>query len=125
MAITIAGIVVLIAGILLHLWTGKLLGFFGLIGLPEISASVKGGLVTKGAFSVVRHPTYLAHTLILLGVFLMTGEIVVGLITVIDFLLVNLAIIPLEERELLGRFGKEYERYRGSVPRYFPRIRVS
>ena len=120
MTINIIGIVLLITGTLLHIWTGKLLGFWGLLGLPEISAKVRSGLVTEGAFSVVRHPTYLAHTLMFIGIFLMTEVIAVGIVTLVDFVLVNVIIIPLEDRELLDRFGEEYKDYKKKVPGFFP-----
>lgn len=123
LVITMAGILLLIFGTLLHVWTGKLLGIWGLIGLPEISGRFKAKLVTEGPFSVVRHPTYLAHTIMFTGIFLITGVIAVGLITVLDLLVINLLVIPLEEREISTRFGEEYERYRDRVPRFFPRIR--
>jgi protein-S-isoprenylcysteine O-methyltransferase Ste14 len=57
------------------------------------------------------------------GVFLLTGVIAVGVVTMFDFLVVNAVIIPLEERELLSRFGEEYVQYKKRVPRYFPAIR--
>jgi len=121
-AVIIAGILFLLAGTLLHIWTGTLLGLWGLMGLPEISSKIKGGLVTEGPFSVVRHPTYLAHTLMFLGVFLITGVIAVAVITFIDFLLISIVIIPLEDRELLSRFGDEYKRYMERVAGFIPRI---
>ena len=120
MIINIIGIVLSITGTLLHIWTGKLLGFWGLLGLPEISAKVRSRLVTEGAFSVVRHPTYLAHTLMFIGIFLMTEVIAVGIVTLVDFVLVNVIIIPLEDRELLDRFGEEYKDYKKKVPGFFP-----
>jgi protein-S-isoprenylcysteine O-methyltransferase Ste14 len=121
-AVIIAGILFLLAGTLLHIWTGTLLGLWGLMGLPEISSKIKGRLVTEGPFSVVRHPTYLAHTLMFLGVFLITGVIAVAVITFVDFLLINILIIPLEDRELLRRFGDEYKRYMERVAGFIPRI---
>jgi protein-S-isoprenylcysteine O-methyltransferase Ste14 len=116
------GTLLLLAGALLHIWTGKLLGIWGLMGLPEVSLKMKGELVEKGPFALIRHPTYLAHTMIFLGVFLMTGVIAVGFVTLLDFIAVNIAIIPLEERELLGRFENSYKEYMGKVPRLFPKI---
>jgi protein-S-isoprenylcysteine O-methyltransferase Ste14 len=114
------GVILLITGTLLHMWTGKLLGARGLIGLPEISHRIKGRLVTEGAFSFVRHPTYLAHTIMLSGIFLMTGVIAVGAVTLLDFLLINVIIIPLEEREISARFGEEFQQYKKNVPKIFP-----
>ena len=120
--IQIIGILLLLTGALLHIWTGKLLGIWGLMGLPEVSPKMKGELVEKGPFALIRHPTYLAHTMIFLGVFLMTGVIAVGVVTLLDCTAVNIAIIPLEERELLARFNKSYKEYMGKVPRLFPRL---
>ncbi len=115
-----AGVILLIAGTWIHIWTGKLLRLWGLIGLPEVYEKMHGRFITTGAFSIVRHPTYLAHTMMFAGVFLATGVISVGIITAVDFSVVNLIIIPLEERELLNRFGDEYRDYRSKVPKFFP-----
>ncbi len=121
--VTLAGIAVFAAGALLQLWTARLLHLSGLIGVPEVSRENKGRFVAEGAFGVVRHPTYLSHSMMFLGVFLMTGIIAVGISTLIDLVAVNLLVIPLEEKELLARFGEEYRRYKEDVPRLFPRIR--
>ncbi|MCL4458115.1 MAG: isoprenylcysteine carboxylmethyltransferase family protein [Nitrospirae bacterium] len=121
--LNIIGIIFFIAGTLLHIWTGKLLGLLGLMGLPEISPKKEGRLVAEGPFSIVRHPTYLAHTVMFSGIFLMTEVLTVGVLTFSDFVIVNALIIPLEEKELSTRFGKEYEEYKKLVPRkFFPKI---
>jgi protein-S-isoprenylcysteine O-methyltransferase Ste14 len=120
--LNISGIPLLILGTLLHLWTGKILGLWGLIGLPEVSARIKGKLVTEGPFSVVRHPTYFAHTLMFAGIFLITEVVAVGIITILDFFFIHVFIIPLEEKELLNRFGEGYRLYRERVPKFFPHI---
>ncbi|MBI5639150.1 MAG: isoprenylcysteine carboxylmethyltransferase family protein [Nitrospirae bacterium] len=117
-----AGLLCLAAGTGLHIWTAKLLGLWGLMGLPEISLKIKGGLVTEGPFSVVRHPTYLAHTLMFTGVFLITEVAAVGVVTLFDLILINAIVIPLEDRELTQRFGTEYEEYKKKVPRYLPKL---
>ena len=94
--LNITGIVFLIFGTLLHIWTDRLLSFRGIIGLPEISTKIKGRIVTEGPFSVVRHPTYLAHTLMFSGIFLLTEVVVVGIITILDLIIINILLIPLE-----------------------------
>lgn len=68
-AFRVLGIILLVAGTSLYFWTTKLLGFWGLIGSPEISTRIEGKLVIKGPFSVIRHPTYLAHTVMFSGFF--------------------------------------------------------
>ena len=114
-----AGVFILLAGTALHVWTARLLGI-GIIGVPEITNEVKATLMTRGPFGVVRHPTYLAHTLMFLGVFLISGVVTVGVVTAIDFVIINAFVIPLEERELVDRFGEEYRGYQKRVPRLFP-----
>ncbi len=117
----IGGALILVTGIALQIWTLLLLRFPVIMGMPEVKAKVRGELVTGGPFSVVRHPTYVSHTLMLLGVFLMTGVAATGAAALVDLLIANVIIIPLEERELAKRFGDEYERYRQRVPsRFFP-----
>ncbi len=117
------GLISMLVGMGLHTWTGWLLGLKGLMGYPEIKPrSVSQKLVTTGPFSVARHPTYLAHTLMFVGVFLMTGFLGTGLLALIDFMTSYFIIIPLEERELEARFGNEYRRYRQGVPKFIPRF---
>lgn len=119
--INIIGLFFTILGTLLHLWTGKLLGLWGLMGIPEVSKKLESRLVSDGPFKIVRHPTYLAHTMLFSGIFLLTGVLTVGILTIIDFLIVNFVIIPLEERELSDRFGDDYKEYRKRVRyRFFP-----
>lgn len=117
----VAGWILLVAGTFLHIWTARLLDIWGIIGVPEVSSRVHTDLISRGPFSVVRHPTYFAHTILFSGAFLATGVVSVGIITMIDFLLVNALIIPLEEKELLNRFGKTFDDYRKKVPyRFIP-----
>ncbi len=118
--VRISGVFILLAGVLLQIWTGRLLSLLGLMGFPEVSRNAEGRLVTEGAFSFVRHPTYLSHTLMFFGIFLLSGVIAVGVVALLDFLVINLAVIPLEEKELLDRFGEEFLRYKMRVPGYFP-----
>lgn len=108
------------SGMILHIWTGLLLRPWGLIGLPEIFSKVESKLVTTGPFSIVRHPTYLAHTFIFFGVFLLSEVIAAGVVALLDLIIVYAIIIPLEERELLNRFGDEYRQYQQEVPRFIP-----
>ena len=122
--LNIIGVIFLGIGTILHIWTGLLLGLWELIGLPEISTKIKGRLVAEGPFSMVRHPTYLAHTLMFSGIFLITEVVSVGIITLLDFILINSLIIPLEEKELSSRFGEDYKQYKKKVPRFFPSIRL-
>lgn len=118
----IVGFILLAAGTLLHIWTAILLSLPGIMGIPEIVTPQKSKLIDKGPFAIVRHPTYSAHTMIFLGIYLITGVTAVGILTLADFIVVNAAVIPFEEKELLRRLGEPYRRYITMVPRIIPRI---
>jgi protein-S-isoprenylcysteine O-methyltransferase Ste14 len=118
------GVILFVLGTLLNIWTGRLLTLWGLIGLPEISGKKKNRFVKEGPFKVIRHPTYLAHTLMILGIYLYTKVIAVGIVALLDFIVINTAVIPLEDKELLRRFGDEYNQYKKKVPEFFPVIRL-
>lgn len=114
------GVPVLILGLVLNVWTGRQMSLKSLVGYPELKLS-EGRLVSAGPFSVVRHPTYLAHILMLAGVFLITGYIGTGFLALFDLLISDSVIIPLEERELEERFGDAYREYKKRVPKFLPK----
>jgi protein-S-isoprenylcysteine O-methyltransferase Ste14 len=117
------GVLLFVLGAGLQAWTIILLTMPGIVGMPEVTQAVSGRLVTAGPFGALRHPTYLSHTLMLAGLFLWTEAAALGAVAVIDALVVNAMVIPLEERELVERFGKEYEEYRRKVPSRFLPLR--
>jgi protein-S-isoprenylcysteine O-methyltransferase Ste14 len=57
------------------------------------------------------------------GVFLVTGVTAAGVVALLDYLIINAIVIPMEDRELAERFGDGYRDYMKKVPKYFPRIR--
>jgi protein-S-isoprenylcysteine O-methyltransferase Ste14 len=116
-----AGGFLLLLGIGLLGWIVKHLGWRGLIAYSELKPQIASQkLITTGPFSVVRHPTYLAHTFLFVGIFLMTGFVGNGLLALIDFITTYFVITPMEERELSVRFGDEYRRYKQEVPGFLP-----
>jgi protein-S-isoprenylcysteine O-methyltransferase Ste14 len=116
------GWIVFAFGAALQVWTLRLLKVWGIMGLPEVTRIVESSIISTGPFSVVRHPTYLSHTIMYAGVFLISGVTAVAVITLLDVLIINTLVIPLEDRELISRFGEEYRAYRKRVPAFFPRI---
>ena len=121
----VLGIIAIIAGVAIHSWTAKLLGIKATVGLTEIKPDIqfeKQNLTTLGPFSIVRHPSYWAHTSIITGIFLMSGVIAMGIIAIIDLGITYFVTTELEDRELVERFGDQYREYKMSVPKFFPRI---
>ena len=123
-AVFFFGVLFVVGGVLLHSWTAKLLGIKATLGFTEIkpNSQVTCKIVVSGPFSVTRHPSYWAHTFILLGTFLISGIISVGVIVIIDLLIAYFITIELEEKELVQRFGDDYKEYKKQVPKFFPRF---
>jgi len=121
--ILILGVTLATAGLVLHAWTIKLLGIKATIGYAELKPqNDKQNLITSGPFSVVRHPSYVAHSLIFVGIFMTTGVIAVGITALIDFLIAYFVTVELEERELIQRFGNRYREYQMKVPKFLPKL---
>jgi protein-S-isoprenylcysteine O-methyltransferase Ste14 len=121
----ISGIMIVLAGLVLHAWTAKLIGIKATIGYTELKPSAqsnKQDLIKSGPFSVVRHPSYWAHTAIITGIFLITGVVAIGIIALIDLALNYFIVTTLEDQELIERFGYQYKEYQREVPKFFPKI---
>ena len=92
-----------------------------LFGLPELAPSqYPGRLLTDGVYAHVRHPRYAQIIVAVLGWALLSNHL--AAYAALTVVIVSLGlVIPLEERELVGRFGEEYEAYRRRVPALIPR----
>ncbi len=110
----------LAAGCALQTWTALIMGA-KIIGLPELLPHRRQGVVATPPFSWCRHPTYLSHHLIFVGALLITGEWASLAVALLDVAVTQLIIVPLEERELEERLGRDYLEYARRVPRLIPR----
>ena len=82
-------------------------------------------LCTSGPYSRCRNPLYLGNMIIYCGVVLIAGgKFMLHLLLFVFtfFTFQYCMIISLEEETLMKLFGNEYQLYRESVPRLFPRI---
>lgn len=84
-----------------------------------------GGLIKKGAYSVVRHPQFMGIIIITIGLTVMVLTYPTGsplqlaglwLIQILGYI----AIARYEEWRLLKRFGENYRQYKRNVPFLFP-----
>jgi protein-S-isoprenylcysteine O-methyltransferase Ste14 len=90
-----------------------------LVGVPEISNSDKGRLITDGIYGRVRNPRYLEFILLSFVYVAFANYSGTWVLYALIFPALHLVVL-LEERELGERFGAEYEDYRRRVPRYLP-----
>jgi protein-S-isoprenylcysteine O-methyltransferase Ste14 len=91
---------------------------------PLASSGKNQKLIKSGIYTNVRHPIYLSGLILLLGVALIAGNIY-GLLFFILSLIAIVTRIGKEEKELIAKFGREYEEYAKETPALIPRLRKS
>jgi len=120
-AIGVGGPVLVIGAILLVL-AFRALSVRRALGAELFAARAASTLVTHGLYAHTRNPLYLAATLLLVGWCVALRLTPLAFLTVI-FFIHFLLVAKWEEKELLVRFGQEYEDYRKRVPLLVPRFR--
>ena len=98
-------------------------GYMAVTGLSIVFGKRKQsqGVINKGVFSFVRHPIYLSEILLYLGLLMLNISLAAAGVWVIAIFFLHY-ISRYEEKLLLVRFGKEYEKYMRQVPMWFPRF---
>ncbi|MFQ5907649.1 MAG: methyltransferase family protein [Thermoplasmata archaeon] len=119
-AVQVLGIVIWVAGVGLLLWCSRLLG-----PIMMTDGVVEGHeLMKRGPYAVIRHPTYVGHVLMGLGVaaiFLSYLLVVMALLTI-----VFAQVQARGEERLLASpdgFGEAYRAYMEETGRFLPRMR--
>ncbi|OQW47482.1 MAG: isoprenylcysteine carboxyl methyltransferase [Proteobacteria bacterium SG_bin7] len=80
-------------------------------------------LATEGCYKYIRHPQYVAFTLIMLG-FLLQWPTLPTLI-MFPILVITYARLAIrEEHDVEREFGAAYRKYASKTPRFFPRLRT-
>jgi protein-S-isoprenylcysteine O-methyltransferase Ste14 len=82
-------------------------------------------LITSGLFHLLRNPIYMGAVILLLGFVFWHPASSILWIPVIVAISAHLFVILYEEPHLRKTFGSEYEQYCRSVPRWFPKWRIS
>lgn len=77
-------------------------------------------LSRNGPYALCRNPLYLGTILIQLGFGLLSGSLVLALITLAWFIFIYTWVILLEERWLASLFGAQYRDYLRTTPRLLP-----
>jgi protein-S-isoprenylcysteine O-methyltransferase Ste14 len=77
-------------------------------------------LMTSGAYSIVRHPLYLANTVIALGCSLISGTWFLPVIVVLLSFIYHERIAAREEAFLLNAFGDRFLAWTADVPAMIP-----
>ena len=79
-------------------------------------------LVIRPPYSYTRNPMTLGTIVMYLGICVLIGSFSALAIVVVASILLLIYIRLVEEREMLARFGNEYQEYRGRTPFLIPRF---
>jgi len=79
-------------------------------------------LVTTGPYRWVRHPLYTTGIALFLALSLIEASWLILLVALIVGALMNLLVIPLEEKALMEKFGQDYRAYIRNTGRFLPRV---
>lgn len=75
-------------------------------------------LVTGGMYAYCRNPMYVGNLLMVAGFLFAYGRLIAGIVGIACCALVYSAIVAREESFLQEKFGEEFTKYRGRVPRW-------
>ena len=111
------GIALMISGSLLRRHCFRMLGqsFTG-----DVRASSDQQVVTRGAYSILRHPSYTAGILLNAGVGIALGSWASALLMTVGSLAVYSYRIAVEERALLAAIGAPYREFMSTRKRLIP-----
>ena len=112
-----AGLLTLVAGSLLRRHCFRVLGKF-FTGAVKIQEDHR--VIESGAYRWVRHPSYTAALLIVLGMGLSLGNWLSILVSMPVAFFAYSYRARVEEQALLGRLGAPYERFMSSRKRFVP-----
>ena len=97
------------------------------VGTAPQGASTRGtrrptaeSLSTRGAYSVMRHPLYVANTLVALGCSMLSGTWYLPLIVILLSFVYHERIAAREEAFLLATFGDSFRAWAHDVPAMIP-----
>lgn len=112
---TYLGIILIGFGIGMNLWSSST---FKSRKTPVAPVGASTTLVADGPYRISRNPMYLGVMAILFGLAIFMGSLTTFVFPVIFFLIVETLFIPVEEKSLEDKFGKEYEAYNNKVRRW-------
>jgi len=108
------GLLIIIIGVMLFLWSGQTMAKFGVN--PRFQP-VKN-LISTGPFGWSRNPIYVSFTLMYLGITIMYNTLWPVLFLPVVLSLIHYRIILREEDYLESVFGQDYHDYRKKVRRW-------
>lgn len=113
--VTYAGVVFIVAALLLAAWAGWTFRANGTTIHPFESTT---RLVTNGPYRYARNPMYLSLMIALFGVFFLLGSVTPVVVLVIFEWIISTKFVRPEEQALEQVYGEDFRRYRAQVRRW-------
>ena len=115
----VIGILMIIDALALLAWSHSALRerFSTTIGTDQVTT-----LVQSGPYRYLRHPMYLAYIWYFLGLFCVSGSILVSALGLSIILSLVMLRLPYEEQQLMRQFPHSYARYKQQTRAFIPRI---
>jgi protein-S-isoprenylcysteine O-methyltransferase Ste14 len=111
------GLVMMLLGLGLRVWSMRILGAYYSRTLRVTDAQI---IVTQGQYYVIRHPGYLGTLLVWVGSGLALANWIAAVVVAVLMLGVYSYRIRSEEAMLLSTFGERYQQYRQQTWKLLP-----
>lgn len=105
------GLILFFVGVALRVWAQTHLHY---------RLSVRKTLTTTGPYTFVRNPIYIANTLMLVGLTVLSELLWWIPVTLVWCAIIYSLVVRREERHLLEKYGDPYRVYVKTVPRWIP-----
>lgn len=115
--VTVAGVVMIAAGIWFRAWAVRTLGQFF---TPTVQIKKEHQLINSGPYSIIRHPSYFAAFLTITGAAVLLQSITGIVVSVLAMSIAYYVRISIEERKLIQHFGNQYRKYMLQTKRIIP-----
>ena len=87
-------------------------------GLLNFAGTPLGELVTKGAYSYSRNPSYVSDVLLMIGIGIACISWIFLLVAFVEFILLRHYVVTVEEPLLLEKYREDYRGYMSRTPRW-------
>ena len=113
------GVLILAAGLFIF-WRAH--ADLGLNWSPSLEIREKHELITRGIYSVIRHPMYASQWLVALAQPLLLQNWIAGFLNLLAFIPFYFLRVRAEEQMMIDSFGTEYQEYRKRTGGVLPRM---
>jgi protein-S-isoprenylcysteine O-methyltransferase Ste14 len=110
--IELSGYLFLLTGLAIRIWC-----------ICFIGGRKSKQLINQGPYSLCRNPLYVGTFLLVIGAGLCFENLFMLAFCLAVMAPVHVAVVIMEENHLSKLFGEEYQQYKQSVPRFWPRLR--